>query len=382
MPAFHQMGNDSENLLTETHLNRYQGCVLSPVNDEKPKVTSQIARLKDRNGFRTVFDPQLYMPKSDRGHLREWDYFPQDVDTVDLGSDVWWDKVVGSIATSVKEMKPTAVCSPAIIPKMYPEEYFAQLVRSASVLREKLKDSGITTMQTIVASLADLATPGRAMKIASVMSDAETDESFLVLVGDVEPRRELSDAEELKGAMKLISALEESGQRVLVGFCSSDVVLWKAAGATSCATGKFFNLRRFTLSRFMEPTKGGGQLPYFFEESLLAFLRQTDIIRVQQRGLFSAASEANPYTKQILETIPKPDKAWLALGWRQFMYWFADIEERLHTKSESTEDLLNRADANWGLIQQKPQVILDERENDGQWVRQWLRAIIEFPEFK
>jgi hypothetical protein len=48
------------------------------------------------------------------------------------------------------------------------------------------------------------------------------------------------------------------------------MILWKAAGATNCATGKFFNLRRFTISRFEEPdSSGGGQLGYWFEKALL-----------------------------------------------------------------------------------------------------------------
>jgi hypothetical protein len=381
MPAFHQMGNDSENLLAEPELSRYQGCVLSPVNDDKAKIAAQLARLRERAGFRTIFDPQLYMPRSNQGCLRDWDYFPKDVDTADLTSGAWWDSLNEAIARSVAELKPQAVCSPAVIPKTFPDEYFAQLVRSAAVLREKLSRTGVTTMQTVVTSLADLATPGRAMKIASIMSDAETDECFLVFVGDTEPRRELSEPEELKGAMKLIAALESAGQRVLVGFCSSDLLLWKAAGATSCATGKFFNLRRFTLSRFVEPSGGGGQLPYFFEEALLGFLRQSDLIRIQQRGLLSVASNANPFTKLIFEALPE-GKAWVALGWRQFMYWFADVEERLRAGAVTTEDLAVQADVNWGVIQQKPQVIMEERENNGQWVRQWLRCLVEFPDFQ
>lgn len=381
MPAFHQMGNDSENLLAEPDLSRYQGCILSPVNDEKGKIAAQLARLTEKPGFRTVFDPQLYMPRSNQGYLREWDYFPKDVDTADLTSGAWWDSLNEAIARTVAELKPAAVCSPAVIPKTFPDEYFAQLVRSAAVLRQKLSGTAVTTMQTVVASLADLATPGRAMRIASVMSDAEADQCFVVFVGDTEPRRELSEPEELKGAMKLIAALESAGLRVLVGFCSSELLLWKAAGATSCATGKFFNLRRFTLSRFMEPSGGGGQLPYFFEEALLAFLRESDLVRIQQRGLLSPASTTNPFTQRIFEYIPQ-SKAWVALGWRQFMYWFADIEERLHNRTTTSEDLVVQVDASWGSIQQKPPVIMEERENNGQWVRQWLRSLVEFPSFK
>jgi hypothetical protein len=131
----------------------------------------------------------------------------------------------------------------------------------------------------------------------------------------------------------------------------------------------------------MEPSGGGGQLPYFLEEALLAFLRQSDLLRIQQRGMLSAASIANPFTKAIFEYIPQ-GKAWVALGWRQFLYWFADVEERLRNVTATAEDLVLQADANWGAIQQKPEVIMEERANDGQWVRQWRRALVESPEFK
>ena len=101
----------------------------------------------------------------------------------------------------------------------------------------------------------------------------------------------------------------------MVGFCSSDVVLWKIAGAEACATGKFFNLRRFTSSRFDEPSQGGGQLPYWYEESLVAFLRESDVLRLQRRGELSDASLANPFGQAILEKfIQEPGRlagAWL-----------------------------------------------------------------------
>jgi hypothetical protein len=58
------------------------------------------------------------------------------------------------------------------------------------------------------------------------------------------------------------------------------------------------------------------------------------------------------------------------------------VEERLRTGMTTAENLMLQADANWGLIQQKPQVIMEERENNGQWVRQWLRSLVEFPDFK
>ena len=126
-----------------------------------------------------------------------------------------------------------------------------------------------------------------------------------MLVGTTHPRRELGDTEELKGAMQLISALKSAGLEVTVGFCSSDVVLWKAAGATACATGKFFNLQKiYTIPIRRPPAEVGGQLSYWFEEMLLANLRESDLIRVKNIGMLSEASHA----ESIRPEVPDPDQ--------------------------------------------------------------------------
>jgi hypothetical protein len=221
------------------------------------------------------------------------------------------------------------------------------------------------------------------MTIASIVSRSRISECLLVFIGNDEPRRELANPEELKGAMRLISTLESGGQPVTVSFSSSEMILWKEAGATNCATGKFFNLRRFTLSRFDEPIgAGGGQLGYWFEESLLAFLRQSDLLRVRDRRLLSAVSTENPFAASIMEAIPA-NAAWVAFGWRQFLYWFADAEYRLRSRAISAQELVRAADANWDAIERgTPPLFMEERQNDGGWVRQWLRAIVEFPYFR
>lgn len=42
MPAYHQMGHDSENLLWAPELGQYRGAILSPVNYDQAKVGAQI----------------------------------------------------------------------------------------------------------------------------------------------------------------------------------------------------------------------------------------------------------------------------------------------------------------------------------------------------
>jgi len=379
MSAYHQMGHDSENLLWADGLDQFRGAILSPVNYGREKVAAQVLWSRQRSGFETIFDPQLYVPNSERGCLREWPYFPDDVDTADLASDSWWEGLLDSLVEVCTTIRPTAVCSPAVMPATYPDDYFARMVSIGDQLFTRLDGSGLQSVQTAVVGMPELATPDRPMAIASILSKSRTSHIYLVLVSRSEPRRELIEVEEIKGAMRLIAAMQAAGLEVTVGFSSSDVLLWKAAGASNCATGKFFNLRRFTRTRFEEPGgSGGGQLPYWFEESLMAFLRQSDVQRIMPMQLPVLEPSPNPFGLQILaQMAAEPDRAWLALAWRQFMFWFADVESRLDSAASTSGALLRNADSNWRTLDDAD-FFMEERRNDGGWIRPWRRAVAEF----
>jgi len=370
------MGHHSNNLIDLPEMSSYAGAIFSPINCTEAEATEQIAEVRSsKKTFEIIFDPQLYVPSSERGKLKKWTYFPKDVDTADPTSKAWWTDLNKKLAAACQRLKVDAVCSPLTIPKVFDDEYYLNCVRVGTELSKSLKDRKIGVLQTVLVSLAELTAERRVPEIASIVSKTDADRVYLVFVGSTAPRRELSDVDELAGAMRLINTFERNDMRVLVGFCSSDILLWKAAGASSCASGKFFNLRRFTRQRFEEPSEGGGQLPYWFEENLLAFLRQGDLLRVQRVGLLSDASQRNPFGKEILLKL-KTDP-WLANSWRQFLYWFADVEGRLTRGESAAETLMKNADANWAKLD-KEKIYMEERENNGTWIRSWLNTLREY----
>ena len=376
MTVYQQMGHDSKNLLDEETLCDYAGAILSPVNYTEDQTVDHISRLQKPGNFDFVFDPQFYFPETNRGVLREWSYFPDDVDTADHSSLPWWKERVTDIIATSKRLGATFVCSPAIVPRMYSNDFYDVLVQVGEVLADNIGDA--TPVQTVLVNLAELGQPDRAEAIASIISRTKCRYLYLIFVTDQQPRRELTNAAELARAMLLIALLENAGLRVIVGFSSSDMVLWKAAGATSCATGKFFNLRRFTMSRFEEPAGGGGQLPYWFEESLLAYLRESDVIRVRQENLISEASLRNPYSQPILDIIDRHQgEPWLALSWRHYMWWFADIERRITRGHVDVRAVLQQIEQHWRLLEDHD-VLLEEPRNDGSWIRPWRQALSDF----
>jgi hypothetical protein len=376
MGAYHQMGHHSENLLEEPELAAYRGAILSPVNYTEVQVAGQVHAIAERS-LELILDPQLYYPTSQRGCLRTWDYFPADVDTADLSSEDWWHSLTDRLLDAARRIRATSVCSPAVVPRSFDDAYFARLVEVANHCQHRANEQRIDTLQTVVVHLPDLAIADRALLIASIVSRCRCPRCYLIFLDDTEPRRERTGPEELKGAMRLIAALEQADVRVLVGFSSSDMVLWKAAGATHCATGKFFNLRRFTPSRFEEPSQGGGALPYWFEQSLMAFLRESDVVRLRQRGLLQNLF-GNPISASILTRFAEqPGAAWLGLSWRQFMYWFADAEQRIQAGATDVRPLLRDAETKWRELEDL-ELLMEEPRNDGTWLRPWRRALAEY----
>ena len=378
MTVFHQMGHQSDNLLASDQL-AYRGAILSPVNYDQEGI-SRIINHFGVPGFETIFDPQMYYPRSEKGKLQTWRYFPADYNTADMTSEAWWNQVIASLVEIIQEISPNAVCSPTPVPRVYQNDYYLAMTRLSNSLCERLTSLGISVLQTVIANLADLSDYRRVHEIASIVTQGEAGRIYLIFNSQTTPRRELNNTDELKGAMLLIKLLEESGIRVVVGYCSADIILWKEAGATDCATGKFFNLRRFTPSRWVENEEGGGgQLPYWFEEGLVAYLRESDISRVRRGNIFSDASNRNPFTAEILQNI-SVGNPWVALGWKQYLYWFSDVEARLRQHETNADQLLSVAEENWTVINniRNPKVLMEEIKNNGDWVRLWHRAVLEY----
>jgi hypothetical protein len=382
MGAYHQMGYQSDNLLLEPELSGFYGVVLSPVNYAEEELQTVLEPIRYRRTYDIVFDPQLYFPRTQQKKLREWSYFEKQVKSTELRNQDWWAATVGRVLETAKRLKVDAVCSPADLPKIFSDDdYFVHLVDIGNELANSAHGD-VRCIQSVIVSLAELTGSDRAMTIASIISRTACPEIYLVLVGpDMTPRRELSDGDELKGALKLIGALKSAGLTVTVAFSSSDILLWKAAGAAHCGTGKFFNLRRFTRQRFEDPpAKGGGAMAYWFEESLIAFARETDLVRLRARNLLGESNARNPYTEEIFGELNNiPPGAWLGLAWRQYLWWFADIESRIDQGVADVNALLVAAEEKWTAIEKlKPPFLMDEQFNTGAWIRPWRRALVEY----
>jgi hypothetical protein len=381
MSTFQQMCHDRRNLLDESTLGDYSGAVISPVNYTQEDTAAQIQRLRMRSSgeFGFVLDPQLYFPKTEEGVLPKWRYFPDQFRSGDYTSVMYWKRIADNVMTVGRELHVQYIASPAVVPKVYDNAYFELLTEIGQHIANRADDR-FEAMQSVIVSPRDLISePSRPMRVASLVAATPCRWVYLMLDTDRKPRRELIEAGQLTGVMQFIHALESAGVRVLVAYSSSDVVLWKAAGATACATGKFFNVRRFSRSRFEEKEKGGGNLPYWFEESLLAFVREGDLARLTKERLVSKATVRNPAFASVVKAI-EAGEPWVKLSWVAYMWWFADIEKRLSSGTPA-KSLLGVARKSWRKLDEL-EIFMEEGPNTGDWIQVWLQADADFRKWR
>lgn len=380
MGVYHQMGHDSWNLIDEKPLNGFAGIILSPVNDTPDEVIQKISLIKSPpKKFEIILDPQFYEPRTARGHLSDWSHFSEDVDTVDLGDLKWWDGRATALVSVAKAIGAHAICSPAFCPKnnAYDDSYFSWVVECANRANIHAADAKLDVLLTAIVGLSELAKKGRPQAIASRLTATDISRVYLVFADDLPPRTQRTNVEALGGAVLLIRLLEEAGSQVLVAFSGLDMLLWKAAGATNVASGKFFNLRRFVPGRFQKDAQEGGRVvPYWTDGPLVTWLREDDVRMLDRRGIISRkASVTNPYSQRILDILDAGEgKPWVGEGWRQYLYWLQETESNVSGDIARILSLLKAADSAWGAIA-TAEIYLYDRQNTGEWIRPWLNAI-------
>lgn len=231
MATYHQMGHDSWNLVTEKALQNFKGIILSPVNDAPADVIRRLQQLgKRRDEVEVILDPQFYEPSGTRGELPHWPYFSNDVDTVNLGDSRWWKARGEELVSVAAKIGANTICSPAILPRVYSDEYYGWVVKCADTLSKDAGKKGLNVLLTAIVRLSELAAKNRPEEIASILTSTDISRIYLVFSDDLPPRAQRTDIYGLAGAMSLIRLLEAAGSTVLVAFSGLIPLLLRTLG--------------------------------------------------------------------------------------------------------------------------------------------------------
>lgn len=379
MAALLQMGHDTQNLVGEIGLESFNAIVLSPLNRDKSSLMKDIDDFRGKSNKEIIFNPQLYYPHTVKSKIQTHPYFPNDFDSADYSNVNWWKSVHQDIHNYIETLRINKVIAPTIDPKVLSESYYSFNIKNTNNFVEERKENIESIWAVLIVNVNELMEENKIPWLVSLSTQFNTEGIYLVLKIDLEPRREISDSLILTNILKFIKEISTIGKEITLSFASSDMLLYKAAGIHNCGTSKFFNLRRFTPSRYNDNSGGRGQLPYLFCPSLMAFIRETDILRLIDKGydeLLEIGNEDNHWYKKIIEIIRNhKGDAWLGNSWRQYLSWFAPRENQINSL-DSVSNILIDAEKNWQFLE-KNNFLMEEPRNNGEWIRPWRIALSE-----
>ena len=380
MGNFLQTGHQSWGYINAEGLDTFDGVVLSPVNDKPGDVKHRVAALRKSNpSVEVIFDPQIYNPLGKKGKLTEWNYYSDDIGTIDHSNLSWWIKKSQAIAADAASVHATTMCVPAYIPRVLDTEYYKSIVELGDEVNALAQSNGLDTALTVIVPLSQFHSIEKTFEIASVVSSSSCERIYLNFLDEKTlGRQPLHDQSALASAIHLVRLLS-SNQRVHVGCVGQELMLWLASGATDLSTGNYINLRRFTPSRWEEEDESAKRNnSYWCDDRLLTLLRDADVLRLDRAGWYGAdAFHGNEFSEKIISILRGGSgDAWQKLSWLQYMKWFSNVTARVKSANDAEKILLDSLDA-WKFVEQQRILFFDSYNRDLVHPISWLNALNE-----
>lgn len=237
--------------------------ILSPRDMDENQISKLSSTLKTLNG-RTLFDAQLYMPRSDHHGLLKHEYYQEfggDNYTTSLLADIYRMK---ELFQELKRLNDLAATDGYIIPGIYcdePDDVWAMsqasfLDASKKIFTDKRRLATLCVSSSLLC--------GKAEKIEQLIGMArkwEVDGFYVVPEGEYLEQNPIW----FTNLLSLVAGLKLLEKEVIVGYANHQMLALACTGVDAIATGSWLNVRHFSLERFEEPSSTGGRkLPWYY----------------------------------------------------------------------------------------------------------------------
>ncbi len=216
--------------------------ILSP-RDLPQKSQLAFSRSLRQKGNRTLFDPQLYAPHSDKKNFPTYAYWPKGFVTAEAP----WNDLVGRLAALNEALGTVAV----ILPGMACERVGSQFLR----LQEAILDAAVGVerkkLATICLKQNVLLDTVQVEKLLVATEQWPVDGIYLIAEHPDEDYFVDSPVWMLD-LLKLCAGLTIQGKKVVLGYSNHQMLPMACAGVHAIASGNHMNVRSFTFGKFME----------------------------------------------------------------------------------------------------------------------------------
>ena len=252
---FHQVGHiEKWNIDALTNDNAGDGLILSPVHQSKAVIEKMDSSLKQR----AFFDPQFYLPSSQKKKLQQYNFFPD---------------VIASGFSTVDFSSRTAECAKMCIDFqiendfdriIIPARYFDQMDPQYTQKQESF--SYIPFLQDLTKRNQQVKPIFATLPLTSHMVSNEIYRTNILnwitqhpeisgcylIVDHQRKKKQVDDDSFLKNYLSFCKELLEAELELVIGYQNTESLLFTLLGDITLTMGSFENTRMFSLDKFVE----------------------------------------------------------------------------------------------------------------------------------
>ncbi|MFV8781679.1 hypothetical protein ACNKU7_04575 [Microbulbifer sp. SA54] len=382
---YHQVGHNANwNIDSYSEDDVGDGLILSPVHQPIHQIENLDAEIK-RTSF---FDPQFYLPSSQKNKLQSYDFFPEVVSggfsTIDFTTHAFdsaercvnfqllqgFDRIViparyyGQMVTDYEIKQEAYTVAP-----------FLQCIRASRVEQPVYLTLPLTSHMVLDAEY-------RNRLLNWITSYPEIEGVYLFIDSD-RGRKQIQESSLIYESLRFLKDLKLAELDVVVGYSNTESLLYGLVGDVSITCGSFENTRMFSLDKFLVSDDGRrGPKARVYVPGLLNWIQFSQAREVNEEipGLWADIYQPSCYGDAAFSAVTEPTFNQPGLYKDYFINFSRQVDELASLDIAGRYDLLRnwlRSAEHYYSEIESARIDL-ELHGSGDHIQPWLSAINKY----
>lgn len=255
MKIYHQAGHNTVwNKQSLENDNAGDGIIFSPVHNSYEKIVELPEDLKERS----LFDPQFYVPDSQKKNLNTYGFFPEKItegfSTDDFASTAL-EAAEKCLEFQINNNFESLIIPTRFIPDMHTDYITKQKSFSVEPFLQCLEQFGtdkkiFVTLPLTIPMISDDVT-FRNNLLNWITSYQEID-GIYILVNFNEPSKQIKNFEKLFSYIQFIQDAMNADLEVIIGYCNTEGLVLSILDPYAITIGAYENTRGFSIDKFVD----------------------------------------------------------------------------------------------------------------------------------
>jgi hypothetical protein len=224
--------------------------ILSPRDLTEKQIVKLGAEISGLPGGDVILDPQFYLPGADHKKLRNHSYWPANYTTTSF----WHGPALSRLVASLRDLNRRVGCSRFVLPGLFAKTVDDDWAETQKAFLEEGRrgQDNASLISTIAISSEAARDPNQ---IADLVERAEVWNAAAYYVVCEHPNGQylVDDPNWVANVLDLCAGLRLAGSKVILGYCTHQMLVANAAGANAIASGTWMNVRSFPPEKFNAP---------------------------------------------------------------------------------------------------------------------------------